>query len=123
MEWDAGDGVTGSHTVWLEEAGWRGVVREERYVAAALLKRNRPLVLGNLPPGDRGQDPAAELVSARRKETIRNLMERMARGARPRWVILQARDPHPDVFRAMTRAGYRLDHFIHDDEYYRLQRI
>lgn len=121
MEWDAGDGVTGSHTVWLEEVGWRGVVREERNVAAELLQRNRPLALGNLPPSDCVPGLNVELVSARRKETIRNLMGQIARGARPRWVILQARDPHPEVFRAMAQAGYRLDQFIHDDEYYRLR--
>lgn len=122
VEWDAGDGVVGSHAIWLEEAGWRGVVREKRNMAAELLQRNRPLALGNLSPGDCVPDPMAELISARREETIRDLMGQLARGARPRWVILQARDPHPEVFRAMARGGYHLDHFIHDDEYYQLQR-
>jgi hypothetical protein len=60
-----------------------------------------------------------DLVSARRKNTINELVGRIANGDRPLWVILQARDPQPGVFAALNRAGYRLDHFIHDDEYYR----
>ena len=30
LELDAGDGVTGSHAVWLEEVGWKGVSLEKR---------------------------------------------------------------------------------------------
>ena len=119
FEWDAGDGVTGSHAVWLEEVGWKGVSLEKRPVAAELLKKNRPASYGPFASSESISWKGVDLVSARRENTINELVGRIANGNRPRWVILQARDPQPKVFVALNRAGYRLDHFIHDDEYYR----
>jgi len=118
LELDAGDGVTGSHAVWLEEAGWRGASLEQRPAAAELLKKNRP---GSFTPFSRLESISwnvADLVSARRDASIRRVLGKIGEGLWFRWVILQARDPQPEVFQAMNRAGYRLDHFIHDDEYY-----
>lgn len=119
LELDAGDGVTGSHGVWLEEAGRRGFCFEERQGASQLLPKNRPhariLDQKSAPwPSD-----GVEILSARRSESIRMVLREMPDRLRPRRVILQARDPQPEIFKAMNRAGYRLDHFIHDDEYYR----
>ena len=119
LELDAGDGVTGSHAVWLEEVGWKGVSLEKRPVAAELLKKNRPASYGPFASSESISWKGVDLVSARRENTINELVGRIANGNRPRWVILQARDPQPEVFVALNRAGYRLDHFIHDDEYYR----
>jgi hypothetical protein len=119
LELDAGDGVTGSHAVWLEEVGWKGVSLEARPVAAELLKKNRPASYGSFASSESVSWKGVDLVSARRENAINELVGRIANGNRPRWVILQARDPQPEVFVALNRAGYRLDHFIHDDEYYR----
>ena len=119
LELDAGDGMTGSHAVWLEEAGWKGTSFEKRPVAAELLKKNRPASYRPFPSLESISWRKVDLVSARRKNTINELVGRIANGDRPLWVILQARDPQPGVFAALNRAGYRLDHFIHDDEYYR----
>jgi len=119
LELDAGDGVTGSHAVWLEEVGWKGVSLEKRPVAAELLKKNRPASYELFASSESISWKGVDLVSARRENTINELVGRIANGNRPRWVILQARDPQPEVFVALNRAGYRLDHFIHDDEYYR----
>ena len=117
FEWDAGDGIIGSHAVWLEEAGWSGCSIEERANAAAALRKNRPLSLVLVDELDQRNGERADLVSARREASIRQVVEKIGAGQRPRWVILQARDPQPEVFLSMKRAGYRLDHFIHDDEY------
>jgi len=120
-EEDAGDGIIGSHAVWLEKKGWAGVSLEARPEAAALLQKNRP---GSFVPQARLESvpwKTADLVSARREASIRRVLKEIGNGIRPRWVILQARDPQPEVFQAMNRAGYRLDQFIHDDEYYRWQ--
>jgi len=119
LELDAGDGVTGSHAVWLEEAGWKGASFEERPVAAELLKKNRPASYVPFSSSESISWKEVDLVSARRENTINDLVRRIEDGDRPLWVILQARDPQPEVFVALNRAGYRLDHFIHDDEYYR----
>lgn len=123
VEWDAGDGIVGSHALWLEEAGWRGFSHEERERASALLKQNRPLAGQCDRQGRLDPVPGTDLVTARRTASIRQLVGQLVLGTRPRWVILQARDPQPEIFRIIVRAGYRLDHFIHDDEYYRLQKI
>jgi len=119
LELDAGDGVTGSHGVWLEEAGWRGFCFEERQGASQLIRKNRPhaRILDQRPVSWAGDGVA--ILLARRSESIRMVLREMPDRLRPRRVILQARDPQPEIFRAMNRAGYRLDHFIHDDEYYR----
>ena len=119
FEWDAGDGIIGSHAVWLEEVGWKGVSLEERPVAAQLLKKNRPASYQQFSSSESISRKKVDLVSARRENTINELVGRIANGDRPLRVILQARDPRPEAFVALTRAGYRLDHFIHDDEYYR----
>ena len=119
LELDAGDGVTGSHAVWLEEAGWKGFCLEERTVAAELLKKNRPASFFSATDFSQKPEKNIDLLSARRDGSIRQVVERILSGERPNWVILQARDPRLEVFAAMNRAGYRLDHFIHDDEYYR----
>jgi len=123
LELDAGDGVTGSHAVWLEEAGWKGVSLEERPVAAQLLKRNRPASYQPFSRSESISRKKVDLVSARREKTINDLVRRIEDGDRPLRVILQARDPRTGIFRIMNRAGYRLDRFIHDDEYYRLESI
>jgi hypothetical protein len=59
-----------------------------------------------------------DLVTARRDSSIKWITDRISDTFRPRRVIFQARDPEPGIFKAMNQAGYRLDHFIHDDEYY-----
>ena len=119
IEWDAGDGVIGSHTVWLEETGWKGFAIEERPVAAELLRKNRPTSFCAHSKIAEIDQKKTDLVTARRDGSIQQVMAGIKEGGCPRWVILQARDPRPEVFLAMNRAGYRLDHFIHDDEYYR----
>lgn len=118
LEWDAGDGITGSHAIWLEEAGWKGFSIEERPGAAELLQKNRPASFVPIIESSRKEQSKVDLISARRSGSIHQVVESIQGGLRPRWVILQARDPQPEVFSAMNRAGYRLDHFIHDDEYY-----
>ncbi len=118
-EEDAGDGRIGSHAVWLEEAGWRGSSFEERPEARNLLKKNRPGSCQEQPWPAPFSCQGHDLISARRKSSIHRLMDEIQRGSRPRWIILQARDPQPEIFVALGRAGYRLDNFIHDDEYYR----
>jgi len=118
-EWDAGDGIIGSHAIWLEEIGWKGFSIEERPIAAQLLQKNRPTSFTSPADAARTADKKIDLISARRDGSIRRVVERVVAGQRPNWVILQARDPRPEAFVALTRAGYRLDHFIHDDEYYR----
>ena len=123
LEWDAGDGITGSHAIWLEEAGWKGFSIEKRLGAAELLRRNRPVSFVPVAKLNLLHCGRADLVSARRDGSIRQVMENIRTGQRPQRVILQARDPQPEVFLAMNRAGYRLDHFIHDDEYYRLKGV
>jgi hypothetical protein len=39
-------------------------------------------------------------------------------GPRPRWVIVENRDPIPCWCRLLERSGYRLRFYFHDDEYY-----
>jgi hypothetical protein len=119
LEWDAGDGITGSHALWLEKAGWNGLSMEGRPGAAEILQKNRPASFVPISGSGRKEQPMVDLISARRSGSIRQVLESIQGGLRPRWVILQARDPQPEVFLAMNRAGYRLDQFIHDDEYYR----
>lgn len=123
LEWDAGDGIIGSHTFWLEEAGWKGFSMEERAEAGERLRQNRPLSFLPVAESDRLSHEGVDLVTARRDGSIRRVKETISAGLRPRWVILQARDPQPEIFSAMNWAGYRLDHFIHDDEYYRWKGI
>lgn len=122
LELDAGDGIIGSHAVWLEETGWTGACLEERAEAGKLLQKNRPASWQNSAAPSLVSSTKYDLVSARREGSILRLKEEVFRGIRPRWLILQARDPQPKIFLVLSRAGYRLDNFIHDDEYYRLQR-
>jgi len=121
-EWDAGDGIIGSHAVWLEEAGWRGFSMEERPGAAEQLRKNRPASFVPISETGRKEHFQVDLISARRSGSIQGVLQQIRAGKRPRWLILQARDPQPEVFATLNQAGYRLDHFIHDDEYYKLQR-
>lgn len=82
-------------------------------------QKNRPASYQQFSSSESISRKKVDLVSARRENTINELVGRIANGDRPLRVILQARDPRPEAFVALTRAGYRLDHFIHDDEYYR----
>jgi len=123
LELDAGDGVTGSNTVWLEEAGWHGVSVETRPGAEERLQKHRPAAWAPFSRKESLPWKSADLISARRDKSIQEVLKKIGQGIRPQRVILQARDPQPEVFQAMNRAGYRLDHFIHDDEYYRLRGI
>lgn len=118
-EEDAGDGRIGSHAVWLEEEGWTGASFEERPEARSLLKKNRPNSCQDHPHPPPLSHQGPDLISARRESSIHRLIGEIQRGSRPRRIILQARDPQPEIFVALGRAGYRLDNFIHDDEYYR----
>ena len=118
LELDAGDGVIGSHAVWLEEAGWLGDCFEERVEAARVLKKNRPRSCRVGAGTEAMFGKPVDLVTARRDSSINWITDRISDTFRPRRVIFQARDPEPEIFKAMNQAGYRLDHFIHDDEYY-----
>ena len=124
-EWDAGDGVVGSHAKMLEEQqGWRGICVEARPGALVSLSANRRharVFAGVEPLEVRKLDPSAspDLLTCRRPESRRRLLEAMAGWLRPRYLVWQTRDPDPDTWRRLARLGYRLENFIHDDEYYR----
>lgn len=124
-EWDAGDGVVGSHARILEEQrGWRGVCVEARRVAAARLSANRRTaqVLRGVDPAEArkmGPPESPNLVTCRRPESQMALLDAMGEWLQPRYLVWQARDAIPSIWRRLCRLGYRLENFIHDDEYYR----
>jgi len=124
-EWDAGDGLVGSHARILEEQrGWRGVCVESRVGAAGRLSANRqtakvlnetdPRAVRNLAP------PASpDLLTCRRPESQKMLLEALADWLCPRYLVWQARVADSGAWRQLGQLGYRIENFIHDDEYYR----
>lgn len=124
-EWDAGDGVVGSHARLLEERrGWRGICVETRRGAAAHLAANRSAAkvftgADLLEAQKLGPSAGPDLLTSRRPESQGLLLQAMEKWLRPRYLVWQARNPDPDTWRRLLRLGYRLENFIHDDEYYR----
>lgn len=114
-----GDGATGSHTLGLErEHGWEGVVHVKRErtqtwaqkVRRCRVERARSHLAGS---------PAVSLLALHGPKDFPEIRQALAeRKIRPRWVILENREPDPHWCRLLESLGYKLKFYFHDDEYY-----
>jgi hypothetical protein len=117
-----GDGVVGSHTLGLElHHAWRGLLWEPRPKPRQQAQTRRQC------PVDDVGDPLAmtkspDLMAIHRPEEFPRLWECLrVRHLRPRWVIVENREPDDRWAQLLEGVGYRLKLFFHDDEYYELQ--
>ena len=123
-ELDAGDGVTGSHGISLEEShGWKGVLWEERQKPAVYARKARQSsVLGD---GSgffnsliqRFSSP--DLIILRNKARLGDLIHKIVDGGiAPRWLVIESAHADAETARLMRSVGYRMIWAFHDDEYY-----
>jgi hypothetical protein len=123
-ELGAGDGVTGSCTLNLEQVGgWRGCLWEPRPIPAARATRLRrnPVLSGGGQSWDRllTVAPGPDLVCIRRPDEHSWWWEWIESGRiRPRWVIVENPQPDPQWQQRLAARRYRLRWFFHDDEYF-----
>lgn len=117
-----GDGSTGSHTLGLErEHGWEGVVhvQGERAQARAKQVRRCRVAGAGLPLAG---SPAADVLALHAPQDFPEIRQALAeKKIRPRWVIVENREPDPQWCRRLESLGYKLKFYFHDDEYYELQ--
>ncbi len=65
---------------------------------------------------------STDLVAIHRPEEFPRLWESLrTRRLRPRWVIVENREPDDRWAQILEGVGYRLKLFFHDDEYYELR--
>lgn len=127
-ELDAGDGVTGSHGISLEESHeWKGVLWEERQKPAEYARKARlSSVLGD------GSEilysliqkiPSPDLIILRNKKRLGDLIHKIVEGGiAPRWLVIESAQADVETARLMRFAGYRMIWAFHDDEYYQRSR-
>lgn len=114
-----GDGATGSHTLGLElQHGWSGDFCEPgnrpRQHARAFRKCRVAGSWQEVPC-----PKSLDLLSVHRPRECGELFARLGQeGFRPRWVIVENREPDPRWCRLLEGLGYQLRFFFHDDEYY-----
>ena len=123
-ELDAGDGVTGSHGISLEEShGWKGVLWEERQKPAVYARKARQSsVLGD------GSGffnsliqafPSPDLIILRNKARLGDLVHKAIKfGVSPKWMVIESAHAEAETARLMRSVGYRMVWAFHDDEYY-----
>jgi len=117
-----GDGIIGSHSLGLEiHHGWTGAIQvlgAKAQRRAREVRNCRVMEAGKLIELEESIDLLA-IHSPRESwsvvESLRNTR------IRPRWVIVEKREPDPSWCRLLERSGYRLKFFFHDDEYYELR--
>jgi hypothetical protein len=121
LEVGPGDGSVGSHTLALErDCQWQGLLWETlpRARQKAQQHRSSPVssdesTVGKTPP---------DLVAIHRPVIFPWIWKDLEGGKlRPRWVIVENREPDPYWCRLLEALGYRLKFYFHDDEYYGLQ--
>jgi hypothetical protein len=123
-ELDAGDGVTGSHGISLEEShGWKGVLWEERQKPAEYARKVRQSrVLGDGSGFFNSlvqKIPSPDLIILRNKTRLGDLIHKIVDGGiAPRWLVIESAHADAETARLMRSAGYRMVWAFHDDEYY-----
>ena len=116
-----GDGVVGSHTLALElNHGWKGAIFQPQEIARgrATRARNCP-VLGT----EEGcpYDGEIDLLAIHRPSEFPEVWKGLSEGKlKPRWIVVENREPDPHWVRILERSGRKLQFFFHDDEYYEL---
>lgn len=118
-EYGAGDGVIGSHTLGLElRHGWQGTLWEPSAKArerAKQARRCRVLTSGKDGESENGVD----LLAIHRPAEFPGVWEELAAGRiKPRWLVVENREPDPQWAKALARCGFRMRFFIDDDEYF-----
>lgn len=119
-----GDGTTGSCTLHLERAGWRGLLWEKMDLPrrTAQARRSSP-VLGGDPAELRRQGPGPDFLAIRRPGEFPWIWSWLDTGdIRPRWVGVENARAEVDWAQRLEPRGFRLRWFFHDDEYYLLER-
>ena len=123
-ELDAGDGVTGSHGISLEEShGWKGVVWEERQKPAVYARKARQSsVLGDGSGFFNSliqKIPSPDLIILRNKARLGDLVHKAIKfGVSPKWMVIESAHAEAETARLMRSVGYRMIWAFHDDEYY-----
>ena len=123
-ELDAGDGVTGSHGISLEEShGWKGVVWEERQKPAVYARKARQSsVLGDGSGFFNSliqKIPSPDLIILRNKARLGDLVHKAIKfGVSPKWMVIESAHAEAETARLMRSVGYRMVWAFHDDEYY-----
>jgi len=123
-ELDAGDGVTGSHGISLEEShGWKGVLWEERQKPAVCARKARQSsVLGDGSGFFNSliqKIPSPDLIILRNKVRLGDLVHKAIKfGVSPKWMVIESAHAEAETARLMRSVGYRMVWAFHDDEYY-----
>ena len=123
-ELDAGDGVTGSHGISLEEShGWKGVLWEERQKPAVYARKARQSsVLGDGSGFFNSliqKIPSPDLIILRNKVRLGDLVHKAIKfGVSPKWMVIESAHAEAETARLMRSVGYRMVWAFHDDEYY-----
>ena len=118
-----GDGVVGSQTLGLElKHGWNGAIFQPQEIAKgrATRARNCP-VLGS----EEGcpYDGPIDLLAIHRPSDFPEVWKGLSEGQlKPRWIVVENREPDPHWARILERSGRKLQFFFHDDEYYELKK-
>jgi len=117
-----GDGVVGSHTHGLELLhGWTGAVCVQGGRPAKAARQARRCSVLDAKEANPVPGPM-DLLAVHQLHESRKVLESLkGTGPRPRWVIVENREPDPQWCRLLEGVGYRLRFFFHDDEYYELQ--
>lgn len=114
-----GDGIIGSQTLGLELLhGWAGAVHPSERKARARTKEVRSCRV--LEPAESYfNEKSIDLLAIHSPAANKPVFTMMQEGeVRPKWVIVENREPDPQWCRLLEGLGYRMKFFFHDDEYY-----
>lgn len=117
-----GDGVIGSHTLGLELIHrWKGsMVVLGSMAKQGAYKARKCRVTGD--PGDFTRHGRPGLLAVHRPAEFPGIWDAFRSGdLRPKWVVVENREPDPQWCQLLERSGYRLRFFFHDDEYFKLE--
>ena len=116
-----GDGTTGSCTLVLETIrGWKGILWETLPLPRrSATKRRTELVLETPNPDVMLMHPLPDLLFIRRPVEFPWVWTWLEQGKiRPRWLVVENPQPHPNWVLWLESRNYRLRWFFHDDEYF-----
>jgi len=114
-----GDGVVGSQTLGLElKHGWEGAIFQPQEITRSRAKRARKCRVVGVEEGCPWEE-AIDLLAIHRPSEFPEVWEGLSEGRlKPRWVVVENREPDPCWARILERTGRKLQFFFHDDEYY-----
>jgi len=116
------DGIVGNHSLGLEiYHGWTGAIQVLGAIAQRRVREVRNCQVTEAGDTFAREEPV-DLLAIHSPGESRNLIKSLRPGGiRPRWVVLENREPDPHWCHLLEGRGYKLKFYFHDDEYYELQ--